>query len=167
MISEGAASRKLATRGGNSTYSQLLAVAVLLLQTMVSDNAAIVGIPEGSAIAVRHDPDPGRPPFNAPAPDRPGSAINQAQAVTPVQAEAKARSSALNAISTIAAFAAFSPRDFVLYGDSGLLIQSNNAAATIGRLALQPVYTTPVRPAVPPVEPTSTIVQPRRRDGSP
>jgi hypothetical protein len=44
-----------------------------------------------------------------------------------------------------------SPRDFVLYGDSGLLIQSNNAAATIGRLLFPVVYPSQVAPAITPV----------------
>jgi hypothetical protein len=85
-----------------------------------------------------------------------------AQAALPARIEAQAPATA--AISSIAVSTTVravapnatrqaqpSPRDFVLYGDSGLLIQSNNAAATIGRLLLPVVYPTRVAPAVPPV----------------
>lgn len=94
-----------------------------------------------------------------------------AQATLHVRIEAQATATA--AISSIAVSTSIraaapnlttevqsSPRDFVLYGDSGLLIQSNNAAATIGRLLLPVVYPTHVAPAVTPV---AAITPPRIR----
>jgi hypothetical protein len=55
-------------------------------------------------------------------------------------------------------------RDFVLYGDSGLLIQSNNAAESIGRLVLPPIYATRTTPAVPPVEAVVSVGKRRKID---
>jgi hypothetical protein len=54
------------------------------------------------------------------------------------------------------------PRDFVLYGDSGLLIQSYNAASTIGRLFLPVVYPSRVAPAVPAI---AVVLRNRRARG--
>jgi hypothetical protein len=56
------------------------------------------------------------------------------------------------AIGDIAARAANSPTDHVLYGDSGLLIQAYGAVALLtGPLNASPIYNAPVVPVIPPV----------------
>lgn len=54
-----------------------------------------------------------------------------------------------------------SPTDTVLHGDSGTLVQAYGAVALIEPpLALAPLYTQPVAPAIPPVAPVTRAARP-------
>lgn len=71
------------------------------------------------------------------------------------------------ALADIAARAANSPTDHVLYGDSGLLIQSYGAVALLtGPLNASPVYVAPVAPVIPPVARVTAYPRTSRIDAS-